>query len=189
MNTLMNKIRDTYDFSEYELKVIRYVITALCYDLSKLILLAVIFYYLGFLPYFLCALIPFCLLRSKNGGIHTKSYWTCLLMTVLVFVPTVIILPVTAPLTPILRIGLMIPCAITEYLLGPILSHREVKLDSKGIQRNRLASFQVVLVVAILLFLFPECPYFLASFWMVILHTIQLAITKIYKEVKDHEKI
>lgn len=189
MDALMNKIRNTYDFSEYELKVIRYVITALFYDLSKLILLAVIFYYLGFLPSFLCALIPFCLLRSRNGGIHTKSYWTCLLMTVLVFVPTVIILPVAAPLTPILRIGLMIPCAITEYLLGPLLSHREVKLDEKKIHKNRLASFQVVLVVAILLFLFPECTYLLASFWMVILHTIQLAITKIYKEVKSHEKV
>lgn len=129
MDALMNKIRNTYDFTEYELKIIRYVITALLYDLSKLILLAVMFSYLGFFPYFLCALIPFCLLRSKNGGIHTKSYWTCLLLTVLVFIPTVMILPVTAPLTPILRIGLMIPCAITEYRLGPLLSHREVKLD------------------------------------------------------------
>ena len=98
------------------------------------------------------------------------------------------ILPVTAPLTPILRIGLMIPCAITEYRLGPLLSHREVKLDEKGIRRNRIASFQVVLIVAILLFLFPECPYLLASFWMVVLHTVQLAITKIYKEVKKYEQ-
>lgn len=188
MDALMNKIRNTYDFTEYELKVIRYVITALLYDLSKLILLAVMFYYFGFFLYFLCALIPFCLLRSKNGGIHTKSYWTCLLLTVLVFIPTVMILPVTAPLTPILRIGLMIPCAITEYRLGPLLSHREVKLDEKGIQRNRIASFQVVLIVAILLFLFPECRYLLASFWMVVLHTVQLAITKIYKEVKKYEQ-
>ena len=189
MDALMNKIRNTYDFTEYELKIIRYVITALLYDLSKLILLAVMFSYLGFFPYFLCALIPFCLLRSKNGGIHTKSYWTCLLLTVLVFIPTVMILPVTAPLTPILRIGLMIPCAITEYRLGPLLSHREVKLDEKGIQRNRIASFQVVLIVAILLFLFPEYPYLLASFWMVVLHTVQLAITKIYKEVKKYGKL
>ena len=188
MDALMNKIRNTYDFSEYELKVIRYVITALLYDLSKLILLIIMFYYLGFLPYFWCALIPFFLLRSKNGGIHTQNYWTCLLLTILVFVPTVIILPTAAPLTPILRIGLMIPCAITEYVLGPLLSHREVKLDQKGIQRNRLASFQVVLIVAILLFLFPENPYLLASFWMVVLHTVQLAITKIYKEVKRHEQ-
>ena len=94
MDALMNKIRNTYDFTEYELKIIRYVITALLYDLSKLILLAVMFSYLGFFPYFLCALIPFCLLRSKNGGIHTKSSWTCLLLTVLVFIPTVMILPV-----------------------------------------------------------------------------------------------
>ena len=98
------------------------------------------------------------------------------------------ILPVTAPLTPILRIGLMIPCAITEYRLGPLLSHREVKLDENGIQRNRIASFQVVLIVAILLFLFSACRYLLASFWMVVLHTVQLAITKIYKEVKKYEQ-
>ena len=188
MDALMNKIRNTYDFTEYELKIIRYVITALFYDLSKLILLAGMFYYFGFFPHFLCALIPFFLLRSKNGGIHTKSYWTCLLLTVLVFVPTVMILPVAAPLTPILRIGLMIPCAIIEYQLGPLLSHREVMLDEKGINRNRIASFQVVLIVAILLFLFPECSYLLASFWMVIIHAIQLAITKAYKEVKEYEQ-
>jgi len=188
MDALMNKIRNTYDFTEYELRIIRYVITALFYDLSKLILLAGMFYYFGFFPHFLCALIPFCLLRGKNGGIHTKSYWTCLLLTVLVFVPTVMILPVAAPLTPIVRIGLMIPCAVIEYVLGPLLSHREVKLDEKGINRNRIASFQVVLIVAILLFLFPECPYLLASFWMVIIHTIQLAITKVYKEVKEYEQ-
>lgn len=188
MDALMNKIRNTYDFSEYELKVIRYVITALLYDLSKLILLAVMFYYMNRIIYFICALIPFCLLRGKNGGIHTKNYWTCLLLTIAVFIPTVVVLPSIAPLTPMLRIGLMIPCAITEYLLGPLLSHREVKLDQKGMQRNRLASFQVVLIVAILLFLFPECPYLFASFWMVILHTVQLAITKIYKEVKSYEQ-
>ena len=34
MDALMNKIRNTYDFTEYELKIIRYIITALLYDLS-----------------------------------------------------------------------------------------------------------------------------------------------------------
>lgn len=186
MNLLMNKIRTTYDFSEYELKVIRYVITALFYDLSKLILLALLFSYTGKLAHFVCALIPFFLLRTKNGGIHTNSYFSCLLLTVLVFVPTVLLLPVLAPLTPMLRLGLLIPCAIAEYALGPSLSHREVKLDEDGIQRNRLASFQVVLIVAVLLFLFPQSSCLLAAFWMTVLHAIQLAITKIYKEVKVH---
>lgn len=186
MNLLMNKIQTTYDFSEYELKVIRYVITALLYDLTKLILLGVFFFYLGKLPHFICALIPFFLLRTKNGGIHTKSYWSCLLLTFLVFIPTVMILPDAAPLTPMLRLGVLIPCAITEYALGPLLSHREVKLNESGIRKNRIASFQVVLIVAILLFLFPQNTCFFAAFWMVVLHAIQLAITKIYKEVKTN---
>lgn len=186
MNILMDKIRTTYDFSEYELKVIRYVITALLYDLSKLLLLGTFFAYFGMLPHFICALIPFFLLRTRNGGIHTKSYWSCLLLTILVFVPTVMILPFMAPLTPMLRLSLLIPCAITEYVLGPMLSHRAVKLDEEGLHKNRIASFQVVLIVAIALFLFPQSTCLLASFWMVVLHTIQLAITKIYKEVKKN---
>ena len=188
MNLLMTKIEATYDFSDYELKVIRYVITALIYDLSKLILLGLFFYFIGRLPYFLCALIPFFLLRTKNGGIHTKSYWSCLVLTFLVFIPTVILLPEFVPLCSIVRLCLMLPCACVEYLLGPQLSHREVKLDEQGKRKNRIASFQVVLLVAILMFLFPDNPYLLASFWMVLLHTIQLAITKIYKEVKVNEK-
>lgn len=188
MNFLMDKIEANYDFSEYELKVIRYVITALIYDLSKLILLGGFFYYFGKLPDFLFALIPFFLLRTRNGGIHTNSYWTCLLMTFLVFIPTVMLLPMYAPLCSLARLILMIPCAIAEYALGPLLSHRKVMLDEKGIQKNRIASFQVVLIISILLFLFPECKYLLASFWMVVLHTIQLIMTKIYKEVKKDEK-
>lgn len=186
MNILMNKIRTSYDFSEYELKVIRYVITALAYDLSKLVLLTLLFSYTGRLAHFICALIPFFLLRTKNGGIHTKSYFSCLLLTFAVFIPAVLLLPILAPLTPMLRLGLLIPCAIAELYLGPSLSHREVKLDADGMQRNRLASFQVVLIVAVLLFLFPQSPCLLAAFWMTVLHTIQLAITKIYKEVKVH---
>ena len=188
MNLLMSKIEAIYDFSEYELKVIRYVITALLYDLSKLILLGVFFYYFGKLPDFLCALIPFFLLRTRNGGIHTKSYWTCLMMTFLVFVPVVMILPMYAPLYSLARLVLMIPCAMTEFALGPLLSHRKVMLDKTGIQKNRIASFHVVLVISILMFLFPKNSYLLASFWMVVFHAVQLIITKIYKEVKKDEK-
>ena len=188
MNFLMNKIETAYNFSEYELKVIRYVITAFIYDLSKLIILGVFFYLFGMLPNFLCALIPFFLLRTKNGGIHTNNYWTCLLMTFLVFIPTVMILPVYVPLSSLLRLILMVPCAIIEFGLGPILSHRKVMLDEKGIRKNRIASFQVVLIIAVLIFLFPESTYLLASFWMVIFHAVQLVITKLYKEVKKNAK-
>ena len=88
----------------------------------------------------------------------------------------------------LLRLILMVPCAIIEFGLGPILSHRKVMLDEKGIRKNRIASFQVVLIIAILIFLFPDSTYLLASFWMVVLHAIQLVITKLYKEVKKDEK-
>lgn len=184
MNLLMAKIENTYHFSEYELKVIRYVITALFYDLSKLVILCTFFAFFHRIPHFLCALLPFFLLRIKNGGIHTSSYLSCLLLTFLVFIPTVMILPDAIPICSILRLALMIPCAITEYLLGPQLSHRDIHLNKEGIQKSRLASFQVVLLVAVVMFLFPNCSYLLAGFWMVILHTIQLAVTKLYKEVK-----
>ena len=61
--------------------------------------------------------------------------------------------------------------------------------QSSRIKKAKIECFQVVLIVAILCFLFPENRYLIVSFWTVVIHAVQLVITKVMREVKFHEEL
>ena len=61
--------------------------------------------------------------------------------------------------------------------------------QNSRIKKAKIECFQVVLIVAILCFLFPENRYLIVSFWTVVIHAVQLVITKIMREVKFHEEL
>lgn len=53
MEQLMKKAQSTFGYTDYEIARIRYVLTGLFYDFSKLIILAFFFYCTGHIIHFL----------------------------------------------------------------------------------------------------------------------------------------
>lgn len=188
MTRLMNWIQKEYDFSNYQIRLIRYTLTAILYDVSKVILFAAFFAYTRQLVDFLFAIVPLILLRTQTGGLHMRHYWSCLLFSFAYIYATINILPQFVSVPPLLIYIILLLCALTAYYIGPT-SLRKSSVSEAYIKKAKMQSFQAIFAITVLFFIFPDNHYLLISFWNVVLHTLQLAITKLLREVKYYEKL
>lgn len=188
MTWLMNWIQNEYNFSNYQIRLIRYTLTAILYDVSKVILFAAYFYYTNQLVDFLFAIVPLILLRTQTGGLHLRHYWSCLLFSFAYIYTTINILPDLIFVQPLLVYIILLLCALTAYYIGPT-SLKKTSASEAYIKKAKIQTFQAIFAIAILFFIFPDNHYLLISFWNVVLHTLQLAITKLLREVKYHEEL
>lgn len=189
MTYLMDWIENEYDFTTYQIKLIRYTLTAILYDVSKVLLFAVYFYFTGQLIDFLFAVVPLILLRTKTGGIHMQKYWSCLLFSFIYLYITINILPQLVEVQPLLIYLILLLCALVDYRIGPTSLKKKPTACKDYIRKAKIQTFEAIFLIAVLFFIFPENRYLLVSFWTVVLHTFQLSITKLVREVKYYEKL
>lgn len=197
MEYLLNKVQSEYGFSDYQIKLLRYSFTGILYDVSKTLIFLVFFIAIDKLPEFIFAVVPLILLRTRTGGIHLRKYWTCFLASFIYLYTVINILPVMVTVHPLVIYLILLLCAILDYVIGPATmkertcSQDEFILNKKKelTKKAKIQSFQVVFLVAVLFYIFPDNRYLIVSFWTVVLHTLQLSITKLLKEVKHHEKL
>lgn len=197
MQYILNKLQKEYGFSDYQMKLLRFSFTGILYDVSKTFIFLVYFTAIGKLPEFLFALVPLILLRTKSGGIHFRKYWTCFFFSFLYLCLVIHVLPETVSIHPLAVYPILLVCAVADYLVGPntlkakvIAQDALLKDEQKNrIQKAKMECFQVVLIVAVLWFLFPNNRYLIVSFWTVVVHAVQLVITKIMREVRFHEEL
>lgn len=187
MEYIMNKVQTEYGYSDYQIKLIKFSITAILYEISKLLLYMIFFFATGKLIEFFFAAVPLILLRTKEGGIHFKKYLTCLIVSFIYFYSVINILPALVNMHPLAIYPVLLICAIADYMIGPASLKERPAADKSIVHKAKIQSFQVVFIVAALMFIFTENSYLIVSFWTVVLHTIQLIITKILKEVKLNE--
>lgn len=189
MEYLMNKVQTTYGYSDYQIKLIRFSLTGILYDVSKTLLFALYFYATGKFVEFLFAIVPLILLRTKTGGLHFRKYITCLLVSFVYLYTVINILPALVTVHPLAIYPILLVCAILDYLIGPTSLKDRPAAAERIVKKAKIQNFQVVFLVAVLFFIFSSNPYLIVSFWTVIFHTVQLAIAKLCKEVKYHEKL
>lgn len=189
MDYILNKVQKEYGYTDYQIKLIKFSLTGIFYDLSKTLIFIIYFYATGKLIEFIFAAVPLILLRTKTGGLHFKKYWSCFLFSLIYFFTVINILPVLITVHPLVVYPVLLVCAVVDYMIGPIISSKRPALAENVIKKAKIQSFQVVFIVAILFFIFPNVPYLIVSFWTVVLHVVQLAIAKLLKEVKYNEKL
>lgn len=197
MQYILNRLQQEYGFSDYQVKLLRFSFTGILYDVSKTLIFIVYFTYIGKFPELIFALIPLILLRTRSGGIHFRKYWTCFFFSFLYLCLVIHVLPVVIPLHPLAVYPVLAVCAVADYLLGPnslkekvVVQDAALKDDLKNrLRKAKIECFQIVLIVAVLMFLFPGNRYLIVSFWIVVVHAVQLIITKIMREVRYHEEV
>ncbi len=197
MQYILNRLQQEYGFSDYQVKLLRFSFTGILYDVSKTLIFIVYFTYIGKFPELIFALIPLILLRTRSGGIHFRKYWTCFFFSFLYLCLVIHVLPVVIPLHPLAVYPVLAVCAVADYLLGPnslkekvVVQDAALKDDLKNrLRKAKIECFQVMLIVAVLMFLFPGNRYLIVSFWTVVVHAVQLIITKIMREVRYHEEV
>lgn len=189
MDYILNKVQQEYGYSDYEIKLIKFSLTGIFYDLSKTLIFMIFFYITGKFTEFVFAAVPLILLRTRTGGIHLKKYWSCFLFSMIYFYTVINILPSLITVHPLAVYPVLLICAVADYMLGPTTLSKRPDPTESFIKKAKIQSFQVVFIVAILFFIFPNVPYLMVSFWTVVLHSVQLSIAKLIKEVNYHEKL
>ena len=188
MDRFLSKIQEEYGYTDYQIKLIKFSLTGIFYDLSKTLIFMIYFFATGKFIEFMFAAVPLILLRTKTGGIHLKKYWSCFLFSFAYFYTVINILPALITVHPLVVYPILLVCAVLDYMIGPILNNRPALAESV-IKKAKIQSFQVVFVVAVMFFLFPNVSYLIVSLWTIVLHVVQLAIAKMLKEVRYNEKL
>ena len=186
MSTFSSKIQKTFGYSDYEMAIIKYSITALFSELSKIIILSILYAVIGKFDLFLVSSTLLILLRLNGGGYHCKHYITCLLLTAFVTSAAIIFLPlIYIPNYSIVLILLTI-CLFITYYIGPVPSPFRPEPDTLIIKQCNNKSFITIFLFIIIVSIFNSNiairPYLIVGFWTIILHTLQLIIAKILKK-------
>lgn len=195
MEYIMNKVQTEYGYSDYQIKILQFLLTGVFYDISKILVFMMFFFAIGKFWEFWFAVVPLILLRTKIGGIHLHNYWTCFLASFVYLYAVINVLPTVVPVHPLAVYPVLLICAVLDYIIGPTTLKEkptvqgETMINQKKalLKKAKIESFQVVFIVAILFYIFPNNPYLIVSLWTVVLNTFQLSITKLAKEVKHYE--
>ena len=174
MNFLLNKIQKEYAFSDFQMKLIRYAVSVIFYDFSKLLCFAIYLHFTGKTMHFLFAAIPLFLLRTRNGGIHFRNYWQCFVFSFIYLFSAINLFPCLFPMPVLAATLVLILCALSNYLIGPNVSTQKRKTNLTFIRKAKWETFFLILAVAVLFFFFPQNEYLAVSLWTIILHTLQL---------------
>lgn len=175
-------LNKTLGYSNYEIAQIRYFISGLISEISKLILISGYFIYRDKLDLFISAVIVLCALRVYTGGIHFSHYLSCLAISFTIFYIAICILATIHIIKP-LQIILLCLCIFINNTYAPIVSKYRPVPNRKKVQRSRKCSFWIIIIYEMILFILPDNPYTNIGFWIIIIHTIQLIIAKKLKEV------
>ena len=190
MDAIFQKIQQAYDYSDYEIKVLKYMIIGTLSDVSKMLVLFYLFYKIDRLLPFVVSLITFMLLRQLAGGLHCKTYLGCFLVSLVYFLSTVVLIPhffATTTAARLARCLLLLLSMFLEYRLGPILSNRELHISQRVTRIKKGGALLLILLYLLFDSIQPSEPYHLYGIYTIYLHAVQLVYTKILKEVKNHE--
>ena len=179
MQPLKNYLQQNYQLSNYQIAQIFFLFSIITSELSKIIILTIIFY-----PkwhFYLFALLITLFLRSAMGGLHFYTYIGCLFVSTLYFYLILFVFSkiVITQQKQIIFLLLTIPIC---YSIGPITSKYRPKDCKKHFQNGKIFTSIFIFSYALILCLIPENPYFTIGFWSIILHSLQLITAKILKK-------
>ncbi len=175
MQAVKQALVEKYDLSAYQAAQLLFLLKTLSSEISKIIILAVIFHENLLLFFF--ALMILLILRCSTGGIHFYTYTKCLAGSILYFTFAITLLPHIFLPSP-LRIILCVLCTLICYRVGPVPSQYRPPYTELFIKRCKTIITGFLLFYTALIYVIPESHFIIVGFWIIILHTLQLIAAK-----------
>lgn len=185
MKLLEERLRTTQKYTNFEIQQIIYLVKTFSADISKSVLLAVLFH--DHLGSFAVVMISLFLLRSNSGGLHFQTYLGCLAATTCYFVLAILLLP-KIPISFSGKVLCMIVCMIVCDRTGPVVSKYRPPLSPRQIEFRKNLTILLIFAFIIILYMIPEHPYTVVGFWVIILHSCQLLVAKLIACKKNLQK-
>lgn len=173
-------LNNTLGYTEYEIAQMRYFVTSILSEISKILLIGTYFFAIGKLSLFLFGAFILCILRICTGGLHFSHYIPCLLMSFFIFFAGICMLNPIPVIKPV-QLMLLCICVLVNYTCAPIVSAYRPIPDGVRVHRSKRQSFWIITFYAIILFIVPENQYTDIGFWMIILQSMQLIAANIVK--------
>lgn len=174
-------------YTKKELARLRYLYLCLLHEVSKFILLYVIFFLLHMEHEYLSAIAVLLSIRNFSGGIHLNTYWGCFLFTFF-FLFGAIAVSRMIVFAPAVQNLLLLTGALILFFTGPVTSDNRPKLTRR---QNRIYKSigSAVTFLYFLLFLCEETFTFRnLFFWVIVFQILQLIAAKIHKKGDHHEE-
>lgn len=175
-------IQKKYGFTDYQIAQLKYTFTIISSELSKFVLLFLLFRNRS--GTYLYAAVLLSVLRLSTGGLHAKTYWGCFLMSFTFFLLSISLLPCLYVPKRVMLL-LLIVCMAAIGCIGPVASIFRTQPEGRTKKRLIVQSLVIVSIHLVLLCVFDSRLLTVGS-WIIILQTCQLIITKffVHKEVK-----
>lgn len=178
-------LKEQYEFSDYQIAQLGYLGKTFLSEFSKLLIMGIFFR--KQLSVYLFAIVVMVLLRTATGGIHCRKYVSCFLVTFSYLFLALTVLPVI-PVNKVFQLILLFLCMLCNYYIGPVTSKVHAALKTQLVKRVKIQAFLVIFFYLTLTYIIPENPYISAGFWIIILHTLQLAAARIIKKGAPYER-
>lgn len=183
---IYKRIQNTYHFTDLEMRRLDFTLTVFFYEISKFIILAILFSAVGLFQEYAISILVLMPIRIFSGGIHFNHYISCFLFTSVFFTVPVLLRSVS-PDGPV-RLGCMAICLLVTYLIGPVTSQKRPPITYKRYTLFRLISTGLLLVDLFLSEVFRVLPYENICFWVIVLQTIQLICARLARKGDIYEK-
>jgi len=185
MEMILDKLQASYSLSDQDRAYLKFSLTGLFYDLSKILIFFLFFLYMGKTTVFLFDMTLLILLRGNQGGLHLKHYATCFLFSLGVLIFSIYLMPglLVVP-KPAMLVALMI-CMLVNYCIGPVRNPKCHIEDNSFFARIQANIFMIVFIYSVILYLCPVNYLLTTGFWIIIFHSIQLAIAKSLQYTKE----
>lgn len=180
MKKFLGYIQMSYGYSDYEIELIEYFILTMASELSKMFIIFAFFIYLGKFIECLIALAALLFFRLTAGGYHCEHYITCFFMS-FSFIYGSVFLTEHLLLSRFVIILVMILCIIVGYKLAPIISTHRLEPTRQLIKRSRILNLFFLFMSLLAVSIFYTNHYILIVFWVCVLHSVQLLLTKFQK--------
>ena len=172
-------LKSTYQFTDYQIAQLSFLAKTLLSEISKIVIIGLFFR--KEIPFYIICMFILALLRTSTGGLHCKTYLSCLVASCFYITFTFKILPLI-PISRIPAMILLILCAVIDYRIGPVTSDVHLPLTEKVKQRGRICTVITISLFFILMYIIPENLYAITGFWIIVSHTLQLIAAKIRKK-------
>ena len=184
----LERIQDSYQFTDKEMARMDYTLKVFSYELSKLLFFFLFFLFTGKFTEFLVCLIALLPLRWIAGGLHLKHNWSCFLFSFLFF--SLIIFGLNGCVLPKLtQIILLVLSNCFLYIIGPVTSEKRNVMTQKRYHCMRYLSTGILLIYTILYFVLENVPHRSIVFWSIILQILQLICARLVRKGEIYEKV
>lgn len=177
---MKEKLQETYNLSNFQIAQLQYLGKTLLSEISKIIIMGILFHRHLYLYSF--AVVVMCLLRTSTGGLHCHTYLSCLAMSV-GYIFTAIYLCPYIEINKFVMLLLLPICILFNYIIGPVTSDCHLELKESLRTKGKVKALVIISIYFIVTVIVPENAFITVGFWIIILHTIQLILAKIRKEI------